>query len=342
MAPRARVSVVIPTYNRGSLLPRAIRSVLNQTFTDFELIVVDDASTDDTQRVVKGFSDLRVRYFRHERNRGGAAARNTGIGAARGEFIAFLDSDDEWLETRLAEQIGQGQSTTEDFGVFYCNVLVVDGRIVTRRDSANFEGSVRADLLGGWCPSTISCAVVRIGILSGNAFDSSLQSFQDYDLWLSLSEITKFKYLPRALVLRHRHSGDQLSINPKRRKRALEALEQKWLPRLTEEEATLFQGFLRKHRQTIALNELRESIAGRSVLGAAAILLRNMNKGLDRRGLALLGIKSLLGPSQYERLRIWNYKRKGRFVGYYGQDERSALATTLARSGNLHARGQDD
>ena len=76
------VSVIIPTYNRAHLVGRAIRSVLNQTFQDFEIIVVDDGSTDNTEEVVKGFNDPRIRYIRHEENRGGSAARNTGIRAS--------------------------------------------------------------------------------------------------------------------------------------------------------------------------------------------------------------------------------------------------------------------
>ena len=99
------VSVIIPTYNRAHLIGRAIRSVLDQTYQDWELIVVDDASTDDIPGIVKGFTDGRVKYIRHDENKGAAAARNTGIQAARGAYIAFLDSDDEWLPEKLERQV---------------------------------------------------------------------------------------------------------------------------------------------------------------------------------------------------------------------------------------------
>src|SRR5512138_1185650 len=93
------VSVVIPTYNRAPLLERAIHSVLSQTYTNLEVIVIDDASTDDTQDRIKNLqlADIRIQYIRHDRNRGSQAARNTGIHAAKGKYVAFLDSDDEWL-----------------------------------------------------------------------------------------------------------------------------------------------------------------------------------------------------------------------------------------------------
>ena len=100
-----QISVIIPTYNRVNLLNRAINSVLRQTFSDFEVIVVDDSSEDDTKAVVETLKDPRIRYICHDENRGAAAARNTGIRVSRGEHIAFLDSDDEWLSKKLELQI---------------------------------------------------------------------------------------------------------------------------------------------------------------------------------------------------------------------------------------------
>lgn len=107
------VSVVIPTYNRAHVLNRAIRSVLGQTYQHFEIIVVDDGSTDNTEQVVKAIADDRVRYIRHETNKGtAAAARNTGIRQACGEFIGFVDSDDEWLPGKLQKQVDKFHSAS--------------------------------------------------------------------------------------------------------------------------------------------------------------------------------------------------------------------------------------
>lgn len=120
------VSVIIPTYNRAQLLRKAILSVLEQTCKDFEIIIVDDASTDKTREVVKEFDDKRIRYIYHDKNQGGAAARNTGIKAAKGEYIAFLDSDDEWLPHKLKKQI-KILEKYEDISVVYSNFVVIDG-----------------------------------------------------------------------------------------------------------------------------------------------------------------------------------------------------------------------
>ncbi|MGB9587486.1 MAG: glycosyltransferase family 2 protein, partial [Armatimonadota bacterium] len=121
------VSVVIPTYNRALLVERAIRSVLGQTYTDFEVIVVDDGSTDDTKRILADLAheDPRVRWFHHSENRGAQAARNTGCRAAEGEYIAFLDSDNEWLSNKLHLQMELLKEHGEYIGVVYCGFRVI-------------------------------------------------------------------------------------------------------------------------------------------------------------------------------------------------------------------------
>jgi len=97
------VSVIIPTYNRASWLRGAIDSVLDQTFADFELIVVDDGSTDNTKEIVADYGD-KIRYF-YQPNKGPSAARNTGIGQAKADLICFLDSDDRWIKNKLQTQV---------------------------------------------------------------------------------------------------------------------------------------------------------------------------------------------------------------------------------------------
>src|SRR5919106_1816578 len=100
-----KVSVIIPTYNRVESLPLAIKSVLAQTFQDFEIIVVDDASHDNTPAVIARFNDERIRYIRHDTNKKISASRNTGVLNSRGSYIAFLDDDDEWLSEKLQLEV---------------------------------------------------------------------------------------------------------------------------------------------------------------------------------------------------------------------------------------------
>ncbi|MFC7193467.1 glycosyltransferase family 2 protein [Halosimplex aquaticum] len=113
-----QVSVIIPTYNRATLVKRAIQSVLNQTFKDFELIIVDDASDDETPEVIDSINDARLEYIRHDLNRHGGAARNTGIKYASGKYIAFLDDDDEWYPTKLERQVERFETVSNEIGSF--------------------------------------------------------------------------------------------------------------------------------------------------------------------------------------------------------------------------------
>ncbi|GAH83893.1 unnamed protein product, partial [marine sediment metagenome] len=124
------VSVIIPTYNRADMVGRAIQSVINQTYQDFEIIIIDDASTDNTREVAREFQERekRIKYFKHEINKGGGAARNTGIKNSKGEYIAFLDSDDEWYPEKLEKQIEIFNKNDENLGVVYSGVFYIDFR----------------------------------------------------------------------------------------------------------------------------------------------------------------------------------------------------------------------
>jgi glycosyltransferase involved in cell wall biosynthesis len=110
-----RISVIIPAFNRAALIGGAINSVLQQTLEDWELIVVDDASVDDLPGALEKFTDDRIRLERHSSNRGVSAARNTGLAAARGRYVAFLDSDDHWLPTKLEKQVRVLENDPDDF-----------------------------------------------------------------------------------------------------------------------------------------------------------------------------------------------------------------------------------
>src|SRR5690242_3347165 len=119
------VSVVIPAYNRASVIPQALQSVFDQGFDDLEIIVVDDASRDNIETVIGRINDPRLVYIRHDRNKGGAAARNTAIARARGEYIAFLDSDDRWLPQKLRRQMELFKRLDDSYGVVYSGLKAV-------------------------------------------------------------------------------------------------------------------------------------------------------------------------------------------------------------------------
>jgi glycosyltransferase involved in cell wall biosynthesis len=179
------ISVVIPVFNRAWSIGRAVRSVLAQSFGDFELLIVDDASTDDLKGALQPFAGARLRVLRHERNRGTAAARNTGIRASRGEAIAFLDSDDEWLPAKLERQRALLAASGKSRSVALC------GYALSRDQGTEAEARPLLEpedwylrLLLACNVSFGSCALVRRSAFEEfGAFDEDMPRLEDWD-WL--------------------------------------------------------------------------------------------------------------------------------------------------------------
>lgn len=197
-----RISVIIPTHNRRHLLGRAIESVLKQSYRDFRLVIVDDASTDGTETFLRGLCDPRIDVIRHDRNQGAAAARNTGIRHADSEFVAFLDSDDEWLEPKLARQMAAFDARDERPGVVYTRFRKIDWHYEPPVERCS--GDIRNAILVQNCVGTASTAMLRRECFEdGLAFDGALDGSEDWDLWIRLSERWPFRYVPEVLVHYH-------------------------------------------------------------------------------------------------------------------------------------------
>lgn len=181
---RPTVSVIIPTYNRAHLLGRPIQSVLDQTYQDFEIIVVDDASVDKTEEVVKSFADDRINYIQHQKNKGGSSARNTGIKAAKEEFIAFLDSDDEWLAEKLKKQMDRFEIFSKKVGVIHSGLSLVwyETQEVMERVIPSLQGNLFLNLLKMCITPGSSLVVRRYCFRRAGFFDELLPSCQDWDM----------------------------------------------------------------------------------------------------------------------------------------------------------------
>lgn len=238
------VSVIIPTYNRVHLLRRAIQSVLNQTYQDFEIIIIDDGSIDNTEEVVKKFQeqDKRVRYIKHEENKGGSAARNTGIKNAKGKYIAFLDSDDEWLPTKLEKQIELFRKRCDSVGAVYCLSYTADdsiGRIkLSKIDDSVRRGNVYRQALFGFCGGVGNSRTMVLGecFQKSGMFDESLPSFQDVDLGIRLAQNYNFELIDEPLVICHvEYGGPRISNDFNAKMRGLELFFEKWGPTIKGE-----------------------------------------------------------------------------------------------------------
>jgi len=213
------VSVVIPTHNRPDFVSAAIASVLNQTFQDFELIVVDDASCDrNAAAVVTHFGDTRIRYIRHEINKGLSAARNTGILASVGRYIAFLDDDDEWLPEKLAMQVAILERSPRRVGVVYTGCLLVDkatDRVFDKRLPTK-KGDLFGHLMESDCviAGGSSTLIRRYCFEQVGLFDENVPTWEAYDMWIRLSKSFEFEYVEKALVKYHSH-GNRINTNCK-------------------------------------------------------------------------------------------------------------------------------
>jgi glycosyltransferase involved in cell wall biosynthesis len=214
------ISVVTPTHNRARLLRRAMASVLGQRWHDFEWVVIDDASQDDTPDVLDSCRDPRLKRHRLEPNQGVAAARNAGVAAARGEFVAFLDDDDEYLPDYL-EAVGElARSPTSAPDVIWTGVIrVYEGPDGSRREEPRiWRCDRRWGAVGGSVEHltqvNMSCGVCvrRESLLRVGLFDPALRVSEDLDLLLRLAAAgCTFRCIPRALIRIHVHAGSSLS-----------------------------------------------------------------------------------------------------------------------------------
>ncbi len=207
-----RVSIVLPTYRRGAMLRRALDTVMEQTLRDWELIVVDDngaghAFQRETETLLERFrDDERIVYVVHEHNRGGGAARNTGIGQARAEYVAFLDDDDAWYPDKLERQLACFDQAPADVALVYGGF-----RVISRRGPAGVvmpdpEGHTVSALLQRNTVGTTSLVMCRRSALEAiGGFDPQLRSRQDVDLFVRLAQRYRFAYVDAPLLDKHEH-----------------------------------------------------------------------------------------------------------------------------------------
>ncbi|MBN2188453.1 MAG: glycosyltransferase family 2 protein [Chitinispirillaceae bacterium] len=207
------VAVILPTYNRAALIERAVRSVLGQTFRDFELVVVDDGSTDNTAELpVFKNPDPRLRYVKLPENRGVSAARNAGVKTTSAPWLAFLDSDDEWLPEKLEKQVRWTHAHPDMLIVQTREIWIRHGRRVNPPKTHEKSGG---DLFAASlerCMITPSSAMLKRTLFEeAGGFNESLPACEDYDLWLRITRRCPVGLVDEYLLTRYGGHEDQLS-----------------------------------------------------------------------------------------------------------------------------------
>ena len=206
------VSVVIPTWNRAGLIVRAINSVLSQTYSNWELIIVDDGSTDNTDEVVKKFqeNDTRIRFIKHEKNSGGnSVPKNIGIKNAAGEYIAFLDSDDEYLPEKMEKQINLfNKSEIKNLGFVGCNNFRINGETSLETKILD-KGNIYEKLLHNYFITTPGIIMIKREVLNKiGKFDENLKFSNDTDFFIRIAKSGfNFYFVDEPLFKYHEHNS---------------------------------------------------------------------------------------------------------------------------------------
>ncbi len=206
------ISVVIPVYNRPDQILRSVNSVLDQRYDNFECIVVDDGSTDETPSVLRSFGE-KIKVIT-TKNRGVSAARNIGAEKSSGDFISFLDSDDEWKRLKLKKQMehllaNSWQITQTD------EIWMRNGRFLNKKKKhTKPEGDIFQKSLELCCVTPSAVLMEKALFQKYGGFDESLPACEDFDLWIRMSINEKFGLLNEKLVIKYGGHSDQLSATP--------------------------------------------------------------------------------------------------------------------------------
>lgn len=211
------VTIIIPTYNRAWALEKALNSVLVQTYPDWECLVVDDFSTDNTKETIKTYcsKDNRFQYLLNESKKGANGARNTGIVHAKGDYVSFLDSDDEWHPEMLEKQIKQ-YLKSDNIGAVYSNLHLKtpDGNEKEFGIPLGIHGNIYKETLAqGYLAPTSVLSAKRYLLNEVNLFDLTLPASQDDDICFKLAKKCEIAYIPEVMAYMHINSNNRISVN---------------------------------------------------------------------------------------------------------------------------------
>ncbi len=241
-------SAIIPTYNRKPFLKKAIDSVLSQTFSDIEIIIIDDGSTDGTKEFISNYRDRRIIY-KYQKNHGVSKARNEALKIARGKYIAFLDSDDWWLPGKL-KRAHEYIKKYPDTKIFHTEeVWYREGKLLNQKKKHKKpSGFVYKNALSLCCISISTAVLKREVFEKQGAFDENLEACEDYDFWLRATNKFKVRLIPEYLTEKEGGRPDQLSS----RIWGLDRFRIKALEKM------LTSGELSKNRYKLTLNTLNK------------------------------------------------------------------------------------
>lgn len=281
------ISVVIPVYNREKTVKQSVESVLNQTVSDIEVIIVDDASKDNSVKIVKEIQDNRVKIIELEENKGACVARNIGIKEARGEYIAFHDSDDLWVNDKLEISLKVLKEKKADvvFTAFCRKYLSGRTEKLPKYDLNQYENKVREILWDN--PITTPTLFGKSEVFKTLCFDEEMPRFQDWDIGIRIAEKYKIYYIDSELTISN-IQDNSLTMNPEKAIVALERMHKKY-PLYYENDKKLQA----KYYKLLAEFEERANINGKENFKKSYKLVKNKNT-LIKYWLSAVGIYKIV------------------------------------------------
>jgi glycosyltransferase involved in cell wall biosynthesis len=267
------VTIVIPTYNRGNYIARAIQCIQNQSVQDFEIVVVDDGSKDNTEDIVakKASTDQRIRYLCHPVNQGAMAARNTGSRAAQGEWVAFLDSDDEWLTNSLEIRLLDAEKRKVKVVHSECYIEYVSTKQRSLFGVPPSSGMVYKEFLQRPGPVFPALLIHLSALQAINYLDESIVSYQEWDTSIRLAKHYEFGFVGEPTFIYYRHPDAAISYDIVRNARGYEQV-------------------VRKHAAEISRVLGRKALAGHYVV--AASIYSNGQSRSNARNCMVLALKA--------------------------------------------------
>lgn len=289
------LSVIIPTHNRASMLQRALRSVLGQSWQgNMEILVVSDGSTDDTEAVVLAFKDPRICLLKHEVSQGASAARNTGLRVCRGQYIAFLDDDDEWTPDKLETQLPVIESSSSEVGLVYAWMEYFHQGKSIAVNNPELRGDVFKEMLDkqalGGCPTLI---IKREVLDKVKGFDEELPCLNDGDFIRRITKHYHVDYIPKILANIYVGHPDRISVQS--RKNLLDGIKElrKRLDTFRDDYRNCYKawsnilfaiglsyikaGMLRKGIVFLVRAFLKDPLNGRSCLFVPKVIINRLN-----------------------------------------------------------------
>lgn len=278
---QVRASVVIPTYNRSKYLPRAVDSVLSQTFNNLEVIIVDDHSTDQTLAIAKKLigQDSRVRYHRLKKNQGAPKARNVGIGLAKGEYIGLLDDDDNWRPDKLELQVKKFDNLSQEVGLLYGGYKInfTDKNIKNIVKMPRHRGWIFDDLLKKCLIGSPTVLVRKKAFDQVGLFDLKLKSCQDWDMWLRIAQEFKVDYVGEVVADYYLRSDGQISRNFSSQVQGRKRIFNKYQKQLAKQPKVMADHIKTIVRFLVADEQKREALAWhKKLMNFEPVSLRNL------------------------------------------------------------------